>query len=102
MTIQEYSGFIKYKDAEGNIMVLLPITTVDNINGIDGIYTSIGQSIKYIPQTLTEEEKTQARDNIGALSSEYMPVCVTQAEYNALVAEGNIVDTTPYLICEEQ
>ena len=30
--------------------------------------------------------------------SDYMPVCMTQEEYNALVAAGKASETTPYLI----
>lgn len=37
----------------------------------------------------------------GKRLSDFMPVCLTQAEYDALVAEDKVNDTTPYLICEE-
>lgn len=33
--------------------------------------------------------------------ADYMPICLSRAEYEALVAEGNINNTTPYLIREE-
>lgn len=32
---------------------------------------------------------------------DYMPVCLTQEEYDALVADGNINENTPYLIRRE-
>ena len=37
----------------------------------------------------------------GGRLPDFMPVCLTQAEYDALVTEDKINETTPYLICEE-
>lgn len=43
-------------------------------------------------------------DRLGAIESQiadWMPVCLSRAEYEALVAEGKVNSTTPYLIREE-
>lgn len=37
MAVNEISGFLKYKDANGNTNLLMPITTKDNVDGIDEI-----------------------------------------------------------------
>lgn len=67
----------------------------------DGTLKSIGADIsdvvKYTEQALTEEQKLQARTNIGA--SECIPL--TQEEYETLRNDGNISLTTYYYIYEE-
>jgi len=67
----------------------------------DGTLKAIGADIedvvKYTEQTLTDEQKTQARENIGA--SVIIPL--TQTEYENLRNDGNISLTTYYYIYEE-
>ena len=67
----------------------------------DGTLKVIGADIedvvKYTEQTLTDEQKTQARENIGA--SVIIPL--TQTEYENLRNDGNISLTTYYYIYEE-
>ena len=67
----------------------------------DGTLKAIGVDIddvvKYTEQTLTDEQKTQARENIGA--SVIIPL--TQTEYENLRNDGNISLTTYYYIYEE-
>lgn len=66
MAINELPGLMRYKDKEGNVNLLLPITTKDNVDGIDEIEASLSETIKFTEQTLTDEQKAQARMNIGA------------------------------------
>ena len=65
MAVQERAGFLKFNDENGDVNLLLPITTVDNIDGMDEIQEDIANSLKIVPQTLTETQKAQARENIG-------------------------------------
>lgn len=37
MAVIEKSGFLKYKDADGNTTLMYPITTKDNVDGMDEI-----------------------------------------------------------------
>lgn len=72
MAVNELAGFLKYKDANGDINLLLPITSVDNVDGMDEIEAAIGETVKFTEQTLTDEQKAQARANVGAISQEDM------------------------------
>lgn len=65
MATNEFSGFLKYKDGNGDINLLMPITTVDNVDGMDEIQEELSSAVKFTEQTLTDEQKAQARDNIG-------------------------------------
>lgn len=65
MAVNESAGLIRYKDKEGNLNILLPITTKDNVDGIDDIEASLSETIKFTKQTLTDSQKAQARDNLG-------------------------------------
>lgn len=90
MATIEKSGFLKYKDAAGNTYLVLPITTKDNVDGIDeieaaiealqnlvgttAVSTQISDAVSTATsemvnfgkaQTLTAVEKSQARENIG-------------------------------------
>ena len=66
MAVNEISGFLKFKDANGDTNLLFPITTKDNVDGLDEIENELANAVKVTSQTLTEEQKTQARENIGA------------------------------------
>lgn len=66
MAVHESAGLIRYKDGDGNMNILLPITTKDNVDGMDEIEASLSETIKFSKQTLTDEQKAQARANIGA------------------------------------
>lgn len=65
MATNEVSGFLKYKDEAGNLNLLLPITTKDNIDGLDELEQELLETVKFTPQDLTDEQKAQARANIG-------------------------------------
>lgn len=41
MAIKETSGFLKYKDGNGDVNLLFPITTKDNVDGIDDIENEV-------------------------------------------------------------
>ena len=71
MAVNEISGFLKFKDSSGDINLLLPITTKDNVDGLDEIENELANSVKVVSQTLTDAQKTQARENIGAASSSH-------------------------------
>lgn len=83
MAVIEKSGFLKYKDAQGNTNLMYPITTKDNVDGMDEIDAHVASqdnphnvtadqigAISYSAQSLTDEQKTQARTNIGAGTSD--------------------------------
>lgn len=71
MAISELTGFLKYKDANGDIKLLNPIIDAENV-----AYN-------------------------GGRLPDFMPVFLTQDAYDQLVADNLINDTTPYLIYEE-
>lgn len=64
---------IYFKNTEGEIIVAYPSNTklVDTNDVIDDVInnTESNACIKYTPQTLTEEQKAQARANIGVNQS---------------------------------
>lgn len=68
MAVNEISGFLKFKDTNGDTNLLLPITTKDNVDGLDEIENELANSVKVTAQDWTENQKQQARDNIGAIS----------------------------------
>lgn len=63
MSVIEKSGVMKYKDKDGQVYIMLPITTADKVDG----------AVSFYEQELTEEEKAQARANIGAISANEVP-----------------------------
>lgn len=69
MAVNELSGFLKYKDAAGNTNLLYPITVKDNVDGIDDIEAEVAESVKFTAQALDNNQKAQARSNIGAGTS---------------------------------
>lgn len=77
MAVTEVSGLMKYKDANGNVYLMLPITTKDNVDGIDEIESQLSETIRYTAQTLSDEQKTQARTNIGAVSADELSIDTT-------------------------
>ena len=72
MAVSELTGFLKYKDEHGNIQILRSIVDADNVVYKDGKLT------------------------------DYLPECLTQAQYNELVANNKIIATKPYFIYEEE
>ena len=44
MAVTEKSGFLKYKDAAGNTTLMYPITTKDNVDGMDEIDAHIAST----------------------------------------------------------
>lgn len=69
MAVNELSGFLKYKDANGDLNLLYPITTKDNVDGIDDIEAEVAETVKFTAQALDDARKAQARTNIGAGTS---------------------------------
>lgn len=69
MAVIENSAFIKYKDEDGNVYLVYPITTKDNVDGLDEIETELATAVKFVSQELTEEQKAIVRANIGAGTS---------------------------------
>lgn len=68
MAVKEMSGFLKYKYSNGDTILLFPITTKDNIDGLDEIENELANAVKITAQTLTDDQKAQARENINAVS----------------------------------
>lgn len=54
MAVNEISGFLKYKDADGNINLLMPITTKDNVDGIDEIEAELDNHGRQIDSLQTD------------------------------------------------
>lgn len=91
MAINELSGFLKYKDANGDINLLMPITSVDNVDGIDDIQEELATTVKVTEQSFTEEQKAQVRANIGVPSTSD----VSKPDWNASEGEeGYIANRT--------
>lgn len=67
MATSEIPGLLKYKDENGNINLLLPITTKDNVDGLDEIEAELNETLKYTTQELNDAQKAQARANIGVI-----------------------------------
>ena len=87
MAVNEISGFLKYKDLNGDINLLMPITTKDNVDGLDEIEESLNTTVKFTAQSLTDAQKEQARSNIG----------VSAPDWNASEGEpGYVLNRTHY------
>lgn len=69
MAVNEVSSLIRYKDENGNHNILYPITTKDNVDGIDDIEAAVAETVKFTNQNLTDAQKAQARENIGVKNS---------------------------------
>lgn len=41
MALTEVSGLMKYKDNSGNTYIMLPVTTKDNVDGLDGVHVRV-------------------------------------------------------------
>lgn len=65
MAVYERSGFLKYKDENGDTNLLLPITSKDNVDGLDDIEAALETTVRYTTQTLTDAQQEQVRKNIG-------------------------------------
>ncbi len=70
MAVNELSGFLKYKDENGDTNLLYPITTKDNVDGIDELESDLAETVKFTAQALNDIQKAQARTNISALSED--------------------------------
>ena len=64
------SGYI-YEETE-----ILTWKTLDD--KIDDLGKSTADAVKYIPQELTDDQKAQARANIGAVSADEIPVLIEE------------------------
>ena len=71
MAISELTGFLKYKDENGNIQILRSIVDADDVVYKDGKLT------------------------------DFLPEYLTQAKYDELDAKHEIIATKPYFIYEE-
>lgn len=69
MAVIETSGFLKYKNENGDISLLMPITSVDNVDGMDEVMEALDETVRFTEQTLTDEQKAKARANIGVINS---------------------------------
>lgn len=59
MAVYEKDALLVRKDAEGNKHLIYPITRLDNVDGAESL-------LQFAEQDLADEEKAQARTNIGA------------------------------------
>lgn len=78
MALIQKNGMLNYIDESGNVYVLYPITTLNNVAGTGKLLLSEdGKTIKTLDgtvigslgqtdETLTDEQKAQARAKIGA------------------------------------
>ena len=76
MATTEVSGLIKYKDSEGNVTLLLPITTKDNVEGLENVdNTADANKPVSVPQALAIGEAMQvgidAQNYIQELSDKH-------------------------------
>ena len=63
MATVEQSGFLKYKDSAGNTYLVLPITTKDNVDGIDEIEAELAY-VKTIATTLSLKASDDGAGNV--------------------------------------
>ena len=64
MATIDTSGLMKYKDASGNIYALYPITTRDNVDGLEYVDAHIADTAN--PHS-TKQEPPQAKAGGGSL-----------------------------------
>ena len=54
MSVIEKSGLLKYKDKSGNLYLMLPITSVDNVNGLEELVETAKILANSVPATSTD------------------------------------------------
>lgn len=54
MSVIEKSGLLKYKDKSGNLYLMLPITSVDNVNGLEELVENAKILANSVPATSTD------------------------------------------------
>lgn len=85
MAVNEITGFLKFKDANGNVTLLKPIATIE---GLDMMEAALDATVRFTKQNLSDEEKIRARNNIGAMSADCMPE-ITEYDNNKLLMVQN-------------
>ena len=85
MAVNEITGFLKFKDANGNVTLLKPIATIE---GLDMMEAALDATVRFTKQNLSDEEKIRARNNIGAMSADCMPE-ITESDNNKLLMVQN-------------
>lgn len=67
MSVSEVSGLMKYKDEDGNVYLMFPVTTKDNVDGIDEIESELAalkQKVNNTPQADYNQNDDTALDYI--------------------------------------
>lgn len=54
MSVIEKSGLLKYKDKSGNLYIMLPITSVDNVDGLEELVETAKILANSVPATSTD------------------------------------------------
>ena len=84
MDTYEHKGRLTYKDENGDLHRLYPVTKAECVEGL-----VVGESVLYAPQNLTDEQKAQARKNIGVGSDISLPDVSSEDEGKVLkVVDG--------------
>lgn len=84
MDTYEHKGRLTYKDENGDLHRLYPVTKAECVEGL-----VVGESVLYTPQDLTDEQKAQARENIGVSSDISLPDVSSEDEGKVLkVVDG--------------
>lgn len=78
MAVYEKAGLQMMKDADGNKVLIYPITSLDCVEGSEDLL-HYGST-----QDLTAEEKARARSNIGAAADD-KHTSITNIEIDAII-----------------
>lgn len=65
MATIEKSVLLQNIDSEGNNRLLYPVTTLDNVAGSEQLLADLANTVRFVPQSLSDSEKEQGRQNLG-------------------------------------
>lgn len=83
MATYEHASLQRKKDANGDVHIIYPVTTVECVSGLDEELADLVSATS--EQSFTDAQKLQARQNIGAASEIIVTTAGSGAEYTATV-----------------
>lgn len=104
MAVIEKSGILKYKDKAGNVYLMLPITSMDNVEGLDtalarkaaASHTHTKSQISDFPTSMpasdvkawakADTKPTYTASEVGATTKEYVDSAIQTAIGDAMEA----------------
>lgn len=95
--LEDYIGEVTFPDGSGT--ELADLRFVGTATFYDTIKNEAKNYVSYLPQTVAEEQKAQARKNIGAVDGNYNVPSINHKGFNAVAPENTI---PAYILSKEK